>query len=95
MDHNTNTIGDLIKAFLKGRGLDEKMDEVDINNNWEKIAGPMIANHTKKVTYHDHTLTIYLNSAALRHTLSFTKTEVIEKFNEVLGENFVRDIILK
>ena len=95
MDHNTNSIGDLINAFMKRRGLDEKMEQVTIIENWEKIAGSIIANHTESVKLKNKILTLKLNSAALRHTLSYTKTDLIKKLNEASGKELVIDVILK
>jgi predicted nucleic acid-binding Zn ribbon protein len=95
MDHNTNNIGDLIKVFLKKRGLNEKMVELDISENWEKLAGKMVAQHTESVKLSNKTLTLRLNSAALRHTLSFSKTEFIQKLNQGLGKEMVTEIVLK
>ena len=95
MDHNTYTIGDLVKAFLKAHGMDEKMQELDISEKWEEIVGPVIANHTKDIKLKGKVLTLRLNSAALRHTLSFSKTEFIGKLNEALGKEMIDDVILK
>ena len=95
MDHNTNNIGDLIKVFLKKRGLNEKMVELDISENWEQLAGKMVAQHTESVKLNNKTLTLRLNSAALRHTLSFSKTEFIQKLNQGLGKEMVTEIVLK
>lgn len=95
MDHNTNSIGDLIKAFMKQRGLDERMEEIDINNEWEDIAGTVIAKHTVSVKLKGDTLILQLNSAALRHTLGFAKAELIEKLNERFGHEKIKDISLR
>ena len=95
MSYNTQSIGDLIKIFLKKKGLDQKMQEIDLIENWEQVAGPMIANHTKNVAFKDGLLTLSLNSAALRHTLSFSKSDFIEKLNGALGKELIRDIVLK
>lgn len=95
MDHNTRSIGDLVKAFLKAKGLEDKMETIDLKENWEKLAGTVIARHTRSLQLKGQILTISLNSAALRHTLSFSKTEFMEKLNEGLGKEMIRDIVLK
>ena len=95
MDHNTHNIGDLVKAFLKQYRLDERIEEVDINDNWEEIAGPVISRHTKSLRLKDGVLTLNLSSAALRHTLSFSKSDFIKKLNESLGKELIQDVILK
>jgi predicted nucleic acid-binding Zn ribbon protein len=95
MDHNTSPIGELIKAFLKRNKLDERMEEVDIRNNWEKLAGKLIAQHTKEVRLRNGKLILKLNSASLRHTLSFSKTEFIDKLNDSIGRKVISEIELR
>ena len=95
MNHNTNSIGDLIKAFMKRRGLEEKMEQVNIVKNWESIVGTVISNHTESVKLKDKTLILKLNSAALRHTLSYSKSDLIQKLNEASGKELVNNVILK
>ena len=95
MEHNANSIGNLIEAFFKKQGLEEKMEEVDINHNWTEIVGPVIAKHTKSIRLKDRKLILYLNSAALRHTLSFSKSELISKLNDSLGKELIDDVVLK
>ena len=95
MDNNTSSIGDLIRAFMKANKLEEKMDEVDIRQKWEDLAGTMIARHTKEVHLRNGKLILRLNSAPLRHTLSFSKTEFIEKLNASLGQDLIKEIELR
>ena len=95
MDNNTSSIGDLIKAFMKANRLEEKMDEVDIRQKWEELAGTMIARHTREVNLRNGKLILKLNSAPLRHTLSFSKTEFMEKLNASIGQNLITDIELR
>lgn len=95
MDHNTKSIGELINAYFNKRGLTERIEEVDLNENWEKLVGPMIAKHTQSVGLKDKVLTLKLRSAALRHTLSFSKSELIDKVNTAAGKEIVEEVILK
>ncbi|MEQ8323219.1 MAG: DUF721 domain-containing protein [Vicingaceae bacterium] len=95
MDHNTSSIGDLIKAFLKANKLEDKMEEVDFRGKWEEIVGPMIAKHTVDIRLNSGKLTLRLNSAPLRHTLSFSKSEFIAKLNAGIGQELIREIELK
>lgn len=95
MDHNTQSIGDVIKKFLRERGLEERIEEVDINERWEEIAGPLIAKHTKSLQIKNKVMTLKVNSAALRHTLSFSRSEFIEKINTAVGKEIVKELILK
>lgn len=95
MDHNTSPIGELIKAFFRRHKLEERMEEVDIRNNWEKLAGKLVAQHTQDVKLRNGKLILKLNSASLRHTLSFSKTEFIDKLNDSIGQKIISEIELR
>ena len=95
MDHNTTPIGELIKVFFRKNGLSERLSEVDLNQKWEEIAGEIISKHTKTIKLKNRKLILGLDSAALRHTLSFSKTEFIQKLNESMGKNLIDDIEFK
>ncbi|HAW53220.1 MAG TPA: hypothetical protein DCX54_12980 [Flavobacteriales bacterium] len=95
MDNNTSSIGDLIKVFFRKYKLEERLGEVDIRNNWEKIAGKLVAQHTLDLKLKNGKLILKLNSASLRHTLSFSKTEFVEKLNSSIGQNIISDIELR
>jgi predicted nucleic acid-binding Zn ribbon protein len=95
MDHNVNSIGDLIKIFLKKNKMYDKYEEVDLLSNWENIVGPVIASHTIDLELRGSRLVVKLNSAALRHTLAFSKTEFQEKINTALGRELVKELILR
>ena len=95
MDHNVSPIGELIKVFLRKSKLKERMEEVDIRNNWEKLAGKLVAQHTVEVRFKNGRLLLKLNSASLRHTLSFSKTEFIKKLNESIGQQIITEIDIR
>ncbi len=95
MDHNTNSIGDLINQYFKSRGLDERREEFDLNEQWQEIVGPMIAKHTSQIRLRDRVLSLKLNSAPLRHSLSLSKTDLINKINEAAGKELVVEVVLK
>jgi predicted nucleic acid-binding Zn ribbon protein len=95
MDHNTKNIGDLVKAFLRSRGLDERMEELDLADKWEELVGPMIAKHTVNIKLKNKVLELKLNSAALRHSLTFSKSDLIQRLNEALGKELIQEVVLK
>ena len=95
MDNNTSSIGDLIKAFLRANNLEEKMEEVDIRGKWEELAGSIVAKHTVEVRLRKGKLFLKVNSAPLRHTLSFSKTEFIEKLNASIGHELIKELELR
>ncbi len=95
LDHNQKRIGDLIKSLIKELGLEEKLNEAKIFAVWEKKMGPSIKKHTKKITLKKSTVTIYLDSPVLRQEFLYEKTSLIKMFNEELGFEGVKDVVLR
>lgn len=62
--------------------------------DWEKLMGITVAKHTKDLIIKDHKLYIYTDVAPLKNELSYNKTLLIEKINQHLEENFIKEIIL-
>jgi predicted nucleic acid-binding Zn ribbon protein len=91
---NQQTLGEVIKEFLKNFGLEEKVTEARIAEAWEKIMGPGIARYTKRISLRNKTLTIQLSSPALRQELSYGKTKIIKMINEAIGKDVVEELIL-
>ncbi len=92
---NEQSIGEALERFLKEFNLDKKMKRSSVINNWEKYAGKVISNHTKNIFFVENNLVVELDSAGVRHELSFKKDELKKIINTELKEEIVSDIILK
>jgi predicted nucleic acid-binding Zn ribbon protein len=91
---NQQTLGEVIKEFLRNFGLEEKVTEARIAEAWEKVMGPGIARYTKRISLRNKTLTIQISSPALRQELSYGKTKIIKMINEAVGKDVLEDLIL-
>lgn len=76
-------------------GLREKMDELDITTGWDEAVGSMIARHTKSVRLRKGRLNVKVDSAPLRHELSFMRETLIEILNRRAGKRVVEEIVLE
>ncbi|HEY6162348.1 MAG TPA: DUF721 domain-containing protein [Bacteroidia bacterium] len=94
-DHNQKSIKEAIDALLKTYKLKEGLNEARLKNSWEKLVGPLIANHTTDIRIHKKVLYITLDSAALRQELLYGKEKLVALLNESAGEKMVDDIVLK
>jgi len=92
---NQQSLGEVIKDFLKQSGWQQKLDEVKVLTEWDKILGPSLAKYTEEVFIQNKILHIRLNSSALRQELSFRKTEIIDELNASVGKEVIKDIVLK
>ncbi len=81
--------------FVDAYGLREKMDELDITTGWDEAVGPMIARHTKSVRLRKGKLNVKVDSAPLRHELTFMRERLIEILNRRAGRRVVVEIVLE
>ena len=93
---NQQSIGQALETFMKEYKLGKQLKRSEIIANWESLVGKMVANHTKNIFFsEDNTLFVELDSPSLRHELTLSKNEIIQRLNEAAGSNFVRNIVIK
>ena len=80
--------------MLHRQKLKGKLTEVRIRDCWEKIMGPTIANRTVDIHMKNKTLYIKINSAPLRHELTYNLDKVMKLLNDEIGEIAIAEIIL-
>lgn len=89
---NESTLGEAINRLLKAYRIDGKMKEMDIINGWEEMMGRAIALRTTNIYIHDGILHLSISSAVMRDELKFGKQVIIERVNQVAGDNFIKDV---
>ena len=92
---NDQTLKEAIGDFLKSENMDGKLAEVNIINNWEKIAGKMIAAETKKIYFFDGKLNLQIESAALRQELNYQRFKIVELVNKEAGRDLISDVVVR
>ncbi len=85
---------DAIDKFLKDFSLEDKLNETRLIGSWEKVAGKLIARHTKELFVKDQVLYIKADSAALKQELTYMKTKLIDKLNKEAGLLVIKEIKL-
>ncbi len=86
---------DAIKQFLKQSKLKNGVQALRIEEVWEEIMGKTIAKYTDKIQIINQTLFISSSVAQLKHELMYQKEKIIERVNEALGENVIKDVVIK
>lgn len=93
MRKGSERIGDLIGPLLKKLGLERRVREARIVNDWERIVGRKIADHSKPVGIRGRTLLVNVDSSVwLSELSSFFKKSILERVNEELDEKRFKDI---
>lgn len=88
------SLGEALKRFLDKSRLKPAIQSMQIEDHWEKIMGITIAKFTDKIEVKNGTLFIYTQIAPLKNELVFQKELIIQRINESLGENIVREVVI-
>ena len=88
-------VSDLMSALLRGKPAEKRLEEGKIWLVWDAAVGAQIAAKARPVSFRDGTLTVAVVSAPWMQQLNFLKQGLMEKLNQRLGRELVRDIYLK
>ena len=83
---------DAFGQFLKEEHLDEKFDQRQLIQSWERIMGRPVYSRTTKMYFRDGTLFVELSSAALKQELNNSRQLIMERIEEHLGKKVVADV---
>lgn len=92
---NEVTLKQAINQLIESYQLRGKLTETQLNDSWEQIMGKVIAKYTRSLQLNNGRLVVKLSSSVLRQELTYKKSEMVERLNERLGGELVKDIILK
>lgn len=88
-------LGELITKLLETYNLTEKRSEVRLTQNWSDVVGTMISSHTSNIKVVKNQLIITVTSAPLKNELKYLKETLIHKVNEYLGNEQIKEIIIR
>ena len=89
------SLGEALKQFLNKSKLKGGVQALQIEDAWEKIMGKTIAKYTDKIQIFNQTLFISSSVAPLKNELHYQKEKIIQRVNEELGENVIREVVIK
>ncbi len=92
---NQQPLKEVIDDWLEAHPMANKVKETRIVHLWGALLGPSVKNRTQKVYFNRGTLTVQLDSSVLRNELSFAREAILQNINKELGEDLVKELILK
>lgn len=93
--NNLIKLGDAIDQLFRQEKLDIKISQFSVKNGWKDIVGEMIANSTTEIFFNEKLVFVTLNSAALKHELSFRREEILNSINKFCGFKLVEQVIIR
>lgn len=89
---NEKQLGDVIEKLLKAYNLDDKMKELDLVEAWSELMGTAVANRTKSIEIRNQKLLLTIDSSVMREELHIGKQVIIQRVNQFMGKEVIRDI---
>ena len=89
------SLGSVIKDYLKENKFDRKLAEVDAINSWESVIGKQVASATSSILIKDGTLHLHLKSSIIRNELLMMRSDIIRTMNKNAGFELIKNIVLK
>ncbi|WP_276482135.1 DUF721 domain-containing protein [Paraflavitalea pollutisoli] len=89
------SMSDALKHFMKNPRIKGSMQALQIEDVWENLMGKTIAKYTDKIQIYGTTLYITTTVAPLKQELLYQKEQIVARVNEALGENTVKEVVIK
>lgn len=92
---NDQLLGDVLSDFLAENRLKAPLNEARIRSLWEEMMGKTISTYTSNLSVRKGTLYLTIISAPLKQELAFAKDKIRSVLNERLGEDFVKEVVIR
>jgi hypothetical protein len=92
---NDVTLAEALQLMLQEYRLQPQMQETRIKMLWEKLMGQTIATYTGDISVRKNVLYVTIYSAPLKNELLFGKSKIAELINKELGEQYIRDVVIR
>ncbi|MCH5215870.1 MAG: DUF721 domain-containing protein [Muribaculaceae bacterium] len=89
------SIGEVIMNVVKQNNLEERLLEQRIIDSWHLVVGPTINKYTVNRYISNHTLYVYLTSAAVKSELMLHKSSLLKRLNEITGKETITDVVIR
>lgn len=90
-----HSMGGVLKQFIAANKLQKGIDRVNAREAWVKLMGNGVNNYTASVDLKNGTLFVSLTSSVLREELSHGKSKIISMLNEELGQDLIKNLVLR
>jgi len=92
---NQLNLKEAIQEFLEHYRLDGKMRERQVIASWEEVMGKMVSQHTTSLNIRNGILYVKVDSAALRHELSYAKEDICRVLNETVKTKVITEVVIR
>jgi predicted nucleic acid-binding Zn ribbon protein len=91
---NDQPLSEVLQQMVHVFRLKPNLYKTKIENLWAERMGKTIATYTRDIKIKDNTLFVTIESASLRNELHFGREKIRTMFNEELGEDFLKEVVI-
>ncbi|MDR0995782.1 MAG: DUF721 domain-containing protein [Tannerella sp.] len=89
-------IGSLLEGFFDDNpALKERVLAIRAERAWGEVLGPAILQYTRSLFVKNRVLHVALSSAVLRQELALSREKILKSLNAYVGEDFLRDLVIR
>jgi predicted nucleic acid-binding Zn ribbon protein len=92
---NDYTLAEALQLMLREYRLKPQLDENRVRTLWAQLMGKTIATYTSHIVVRKGVLHLTIVSAPLKHELSFAKEKIKDLINAEMGEDYVKDVVIR
>jgi hypothetical protein len=92
---NDLTLQDAMKSMLREYRLENQVNETRIKAIWEQVMGKTIATYTSNIAVQKNILYLTIVSAPLKQELMYAKDAIRKRVNEAVGEEYIREVVVR
>lgn len=89
------SIGDILKQFLKVTQLEDHTWEEQMAQVWRETLGDFVTNETQSIHLVSGTLFVNLKSPSLKHEILMQRTRIKYLLNTKLGQEVVKTVVIR
>lgn len=92
---NDLSLGDALKDTIQELRIGPQLSETRVKSLWEELMGKTISTYTSQIAVRKNVLYLTILSAPLRQELSYARDKIRLRLNEELGEEFIREVVIR
>jgi len=92
---NDISLQEAMKDMLQEYRLAPQLNEARVKTLWQELMGKTITTYTSNVSVRKNVLYLSILSAPLKHELSYSKDKIRTLLNDELGEEFIKDVVIR
>ena len=91
----TKNIKNILSSIARDPKYAGKLDEKKIEKIWRETNQPYVVDRTRKVTFRDGKLILFIDSAPLKQELFNSREQIRDKVNKALEADIVEEIVIR